>query len=112
MEVEQRGLEAFIAFSLEHKNLYRIVMESQFVDEAVYREYYRTLARAYTSGLEEAQASGQIRSGDAETQAWALMGVAHFLGLRYAIWEGTEPTPGALHTVSDLLRHGLAREDA
>lgn len=26
LEVEQRGLEAFVAFSMEHKNLYRIVM--------------------------------------------------------------------------------------
>ena len=110
LEVEQRGLAAFIAFSLAHKNLYRIVMESQFVDEAVYREYYRTLAQAYKVGLEEAQKSGQIRSGDAETQAWALMGIAHFLGLRYAIWEGTEPTPEALQTVTDLLLHGLAGE--
>lgn len=108
LEVEQRGLAAFIAFSLAHRNLYRIVMESQFVDEAVYREYYRTLAQAYTTGLEKAQAKGQIRPGDAETQAWALMGIAHFLGLRYAIWEGTEPTPEALDTVTDLLLHGLA----
>lgn len=112
LEVEQRGLAAFIAFGLAHKNLYRIVMESQFVDEAVYREYYTTLAQAYKVGLEEAQASGQIRSGDAETQAWALMGIAHFLGLRYAIWEGTEPTPEALSTVTDILLHGLAGEGA
>ena len=112
LEVEQRGLEAFIAFSLAHRNLYRIVMESQFVDETVYREYYRTLAQAYTSGLENAQEKGQIRSGDAETQAWALMGIAHFLGQRYAIWEGTEPTQEALNTVTDLLLHGLARERA
>lgn len=108
LQVEERGLEAFIAFSLEHRNLYRIVMESQFVDEAVYREYYRTLAQAYTAGLEAAQEKGQIRPGDAETQAWALMGIAHFLGLRYAIWEGTAPTPDALQTVTDLLLHGLA----
>ena len=112
LEVEQRGLAAFIAFSLAHKNLYCIVMESQFVDEAVYREYYTTLAQAYKVGLEGAQASGQIRSGDAETQAWALMGIAHFLGLRYAIWEGTEPTPEALSTVTDILLHGLAGEGA
>lgn len=109
LQVEQQGLTAFIAFSLEHKNLYRIVMESQFVDETVYREYYQTLAQAYATGLEKAQRSRQIRSGDAETQAWALMGIAHFLGLRYAIWEGTEPAPEALQTVTDLLLHGLAR---
>jgi len=86
LEVEREGFAAFVRFSLENKNLYRVVMESQFVDENIYREYYQTLADAYAAGLERAQQRGQVRPGDAEVQAWALMGIAHFLGLRYAIW--------------------------
>ncbi|MDQ3396629.1 MAG: TetR/AcrR family transcriptional regulator, partial [Deinococcota bacterium] len=48
LEVERAGLAAFVSFSLTHTNLYRVVMESQFVDEAIYRDYYETLATAYS----------------------------------------------------------------
>ncbi len=107
LEVERAGLVAFARFSLENGNLYRVVMESQFVDEAIYREYYETLLAAYKTGLENAQERGQIRPGDAEAQAWALMGVSHFLGLRYAIWQGCEPPEEVLGTTFDFIKHGL-----
>src|SRR6056297_3515032 len=49
LEVERRGFEAFVRFALAHRNLYRVVMEAQFVDEEVYRGYYRTLAAGYAA---------------------------------------------------------------
>ncbi len=106
-EIERRGFEAFLTFSLGHKNLYRVVMESQFVDESIYREYYQTLANAYAVGLRKAQASGEFREGDPETQAWALMGVAHFLGLRYTIWDHRVPPEHVMRTAFDMILHGL-----
>ena len=106
LEVERRGFEAFVRFALEHRNLYRVVMESQFVDEQVYRGYYRDLATGYAAGLAAAQSRGEIRSGDAEQQAWALMGVAHFLGLR-AIWAGRAPDADAMDAAFDVVRFGL-----
>ncbi|HKI56641.1 MAG TPA: TetR/AcrR family transcriptional regulator [Trueperaceae bacterium] len=107
LEVERRGLAAFLRFSLEHQDLYRVVMESQFVDESIYREYYQTLADAYARGLGRAQAGGEIRSGHPETQAWALMGIAHFLGLRYTIWDRRAPPDEAMSTALDMILHGL-----
>jgi len=107
LTAERRGFVAFTRFCLAHTNLYRVVMESQFVDEAVYRAYYQTLADAYAAALADAQARGEVRTGDPETQAWALMGIAHFLGLRFAIWRGTEPPVEALDAVFDLVRYGL-----
>lgn len=106
LEVERRGFDAFVRFSLDHSNLYRVVMESQFVDEGVYRDYYRRLADGYGAGLARAQQAGQVRAGDSETQAWALMGVAHFLGLR-AIWSGREPEPAVMDAAFEFVRHGL-----
>ena len=82
-------------------------MESQFVDEAIYREYYETLLSAYKMGLEKAQEAGQICGGDAEAQAWALMGVSHFLGLRYAIWQGCEPPEEVIETTFEFIKRGL-----
>lgn len=107
LEIERRGLEAFLRFSLEHQDLYRVVMESQFVDETIYREYYQTLADAYARGLGRAQRSGEIRPGHPETQAWALMGIAHFLGLRYTIWEQRMPPTDAMTTALEMIVHGL-----
>lgn len=106
MEIERRGFEAFVRFALAHDNLYRVVMESQFVDEAVYRDYYRRLADGYGRGLAAAQQRGEIRTGDPEAQAWALMGIAHFLGLR-AIWAGGEPDAATMDAAFDVVRHGL-----
>lgn len=110
LEVERLGLEAFIRFALTHQNLYRVVMESQFVDETIYREYYQTLADAYTVNLQRAQATGEVRRSDAGAQAWALMGVAHFLGLRYAIWRREAPPAEVLAATFELVAHGLAPE--
>ncbi len=107
LEIERKGLEAFLRFSLSHQDLYRVVMESQFVDETIYREYYQTLADAYARGLAKAQAAGEVRAGHAETQAWALMGIAHFLGLRYTIWEQREPPPEAMASALEMIARGL-----
>lgn len=107
IEVERRGLEAFIGFSRSHQNLYRIVMESQFVDEAIYREYYQRLAEGYTAALRAAQDAGDITAGDAEAQGWALMGIAHFAGLRYGIWSDSAPDEHVLETLHGLIRRGL-----
>jgi AcrR family transcriptional regulator len=111
IEIEHTGFEAFVSFCLEKENLYRVVMESQFVDETIYREYYQTLVDAYATGLKRAQVAGQIRSGNAEAQAWALMGIAHFLGLRYAIWEQRKPPSDVMQTVFDLMTSGLKPEE-
>lgn len=107
LTAERLGFEAFARFSLEHRNLYRVVMESQFVDEAIYRDYYEALAKGYVTGLQRAIGRGEVRDVDAETAAWALMGIAHFVGLRYAIWQEREPPPEALDAVFDVIRRGL-----
>ena len=110
LEIEHRGLEAFLRFSLEHQNLYRVVMESQFVDEEIYREYYQTLADSYEANLAAAQRRGEVGSGDPAAQAWALMGIAHFLGLRYAIWDRRLPPESVMSTAREFIRRGLGAD--
>ena len=107
IEVERVGLETFLRFAIEDQNLYRVVLESQFIDESIYREYYEQMADVYTARLEQAQREGQIRSGSAYGQAWALMGMASFLGLRYAVWEGTMPPDDVMETALAFIEGGL-----
>lgn len=107
LEQEKKGLQQFLRFARENKNLYRIVMECQFIDEKTYRQYYENLAEVYAGRLKKAQDAGQIRKADPHAQAWILMGIAYFLGLRYSIWEDAEPPAEVLETALEFIQHGL-----
>jgi AcrR family transcriptional regulator len=86
-EAERKGLEAFIAFTRKHPELYRIIEEAQFIAPDVYREHYRTFADGYGRNLSAAAGRGEIKDGHEETRAWALIGISVFLGKRYGIWD-------------------------
>src|SRR5919107_1975617 len=84
---ERLGLAAFIAFTRRHPELYRIIEESQFVAEDVYRQHYLTFVEGYGRNLAAARERGEISEGPDELRAWALIGMSVFLGMRYAIWK-------------------------
>lgn len=107
LEAERLGVKAFIEFARAHRDLYHIVMEAQFVAPDAYRAYYDNFADGYRRNLEEAAARGEIRAGDAETRAWALIGVSVFLGLRFGVWDETRPPDDLADAVHDLLKNGL-----
>ncbi len=72
------------------------------------RWYYERLAQGYVPALARAMQDRQIRSLDPEALAYALMGIGHFIGLRWVLWEG-EPVPQAVfETMMDFVLHGLA----
>lgn len=110
LEAERRGLRAFLEFVRANPDLYRVVAESQFVDVGVFRRYYEEFATAYRTGLEAAEARGEIRKGDAEVRAWALMGVSDMVGRRFALWDGKAPLKRVAEAAYDLLAEGLAPE--
>src|SRR5688572_4475376 len=47
LAAERLGLSAFIAFVRQHRELYRIIEEAQFVAEDVYRQHYLTFVEGY-----------------------------------------------------------------
>lgn len=105
---ERRGLEAFFEFAQAHPGLYRIVQESQFVDDAVFREYYERLAESYAEDLAEATRNGELSPGDPVARAWSIMGIGHFIGMRWCLWQNQVPGPELVDSVMDLLTHGIA----
>ncbi len=107
LEAERNGLEAFFEFVSEHRNLYRIVKESQFIDEDIFRTYYLEFAAGYQVRLEHAAKAGEIRPGYAEERAWAIMGLADFLGMRYVIWEQKKSFSEIADACMDLLENGI-----
>ncbi len=104
---EEVGLRAFLAFLAEHRDLYTIVRQAEFVDPETYKNYYRAFAEGYVTGLRQAQLRGEVADVDLEGMAYALMGVADFIGMRWALWEGTMPPERVLASVMHLLRHGI-----
>lgn len=105
---ERIGLTAFIAFVRQHRELYRIIEEAQFVADDVYREHYRTFVEGYRRNLAAAAARGEIVAGNDEPRAWALIGMSVFLGMRYGIWEEdlspAEVADAAISLVAEGLR--------
>lgn len=110
LEQEVLGFETFFEFVRRHRNLYRVILQAETVDEDLYRWHYRTLADGYVRGIRKAQTAGQVRSDlDAETMAYALMGMAEALGSRYVLWDRTLPPRSTKRTIRAFLEGGMRR---
>lgn len=108
---ERQGLAAFMRFVAEHDNLYRVVQQAQFVDVEAYKAYYYDFARGYTRALEQSADNGEIRAGKVEVWAWILMGLSHFLGLRYELWDSNGLGETELDAAMDFIHHGMGVPD-
>ena len=109
LDREQAVTSAFIAFAAEHKELYRIIDEAEFVDPATWRAHYENAASRIAARLRLGASNNQVRSDVGEVEAWALMGMNVFLGLRFGVW-GDDVSPEEIgRRVAALLREGLAR---
>jgi AcrR family transcriptional regulator len=107
LEAERIGLEAYIEFVRQHKGLYRIITEAEFVANDAFRAHYEGFARAYLENLERAGKRGEIRKGDYEVWSWAIIGIDVFLGMRYAEWDESMPASEIADIVTDLIANGL-----
>jgi len=111
LDGERRALEAFLKFAHDHRDIYRIIDEAEFVEPAVYREHYETTATRIAARLKAGRDDGEIAADlsdeDLEILAWASMGANVFLGLRYSVWASADPKRVAA-IANRLLRKGLA----
>ncbi|MEO1046518.1 MAG: TetR/AcrR family transcriptional regulator [Pseudomonadota bacterium] len=108
LEREQRALEGFLAFTRSHKEIYRIIDEAEFVDPESYRQHYETVAERIAARLCTGSEAGEMREGLGELEAWALMGMNVFLGLRYGVWSGKDEDIAAISARANrLLRDGV-----
>ncbi|UIJ47321.1 TetR/AcrR family transcriptional regulator [Sphingomonas cannabina] len=104
---ERAGLAQFIAFVREHKEIYRIIDEAEFVDPESFRAHYATTAERIRQRLEAAVARGELRPGVGEVHAWAVMGMNVFLGLRYGVWAEDVAPDELADTVAEMLARGI-----
>ncbi len=127
LDIERDGFEGFFAFARAHRRLYRIVQEADRLDQPTFQEYYAQLARPYARGLRRAMDRGEIREMDEEALAYALIGIGHFLALRWLVWpndakgqliegaaaEGDAPElpERVFATLLEFLAHGLQPDE-
>lgn len=109
MTAERKGLEAYIEFARQHKGIYRVITEAEFVANEAFRAHYTGFAKAYEYNLKKAGEQGDIRDGNYEIWSWAIMGMAVTLGIRYAEWDESVPSSEIANSVADLIENGMKR---
>ncbi len=112
LEIERAGFRAFFEFCLEHRDLYRIVRQAEFVEESVYRDYYLSLGKAYAEGLARAMKAGEIRELDPERLAYALMAIADFYGMRWVLWDDAPDIDALVRDAMSIIEPALRAEGA
>lgn len=110
LDGERRALATFLGFVREHRDIYRIIDESEFVDPAAYREHYETTATRIAARLRASRDKGEIVASlsdeDLDIVSWGMMGANVFLGLRFAVWDDTDADKVA-DAMSRVLRTGF-----
>lgn len=107
LTAERKGLEAFIEFVRQHKAIYRIISEAEFVANDKFREHYSDFAQAYRENLTKAGERGEIRQGDYEVWSWGIMGMAVILGMKFAEWDEDIPASQIADIIADLIANGI-----
>jgi AcrR family transcriptional regulator len=93
LEAEVLGFAAYFRFTAEHKALYRIIRQAEFVSPEMLRYHYERLAEGYVEALREARDAGEVGDIDPKVTAWALMGMGELVGLRWLLMENRERMP-------------------
>jgi AcrR family transcriptional regulator len=109
LQGERKGLAEFLSFVRQHKELYRIIDEAEFVDPPSYRAHYEDTVAGYIASLKEAAAKGQVRADVEDVHAWAIVGMNVFLGLRYGVMGDERDVNDVANIAADFLTNGLKR---
>ena len=108
---ERRALEAFLKFAREHRDVYRIIDEAEFVEPEGFREHYQTTATRIAARLAAARGKGGIDASlsdaDSTFSPGRMMGANVFLGLRFSVWSSGDAARVA-DVTSRMLRRGLS----
>lgn len=103
---EGKALAAFLGFAREHREIYRIIDEAEFVAPDAWRHHYTSTAKRIEERL--TQPSNGFDPDTGEIEAWAIMGMNVFLGLRSVLLDRDASDPAEIAArVARLLQRGL-----
>ena len=104
---EGMALATFLAFAREHKEIYRIIDEAEFVAPEEWRRHYEGAASRIVERLRAGQMRGEVIGPIDEVHGWAIMGMNVFLGLRYGVQETQRPLDEIAEIANRLIRQGI-----
>lgn len=108
VNAERNALKAFLDFASEHRELYRIIDEAEFVDPDSFRRHYETTAQRIAERLQEGAERGEVISSVGEVEAWAIMGMNVFLGLRFGVWDSDADHEAVADCANRMIANGIA----
>ena len=110
---ERAAFRAYFDMLSDRPWIDRIVRESEFIDQGLFREYYEHLVRGYARGVRAAQIAHEVDARyDPEVIAFAYTGIGNFVGMRWADWTAGGRVPDdVLDDVLEILARGLAPKD-
>ncbi len=108
IDAERSVLQTFLEFARDHQEIYRIIDEAEFIDPQSYREHYERAAQRIVERLADGAKAGELRPGIGEIEAWAIMGMNVFLGLRYGIWSQEKSAAEIAEIANGILARGIA----
>lgn len=94
MEVE--GTKGFLEWLVEHRDLHRLLHLIDEADPSLAVEFFSTFAEGYRTSLAEAMDAGEVQQIDPELLAFALMGMNHFVSMRWMLWDRESELPPEL----------------
>jgi AcrR family transcriptional regulator len=110
---ERAAFRAYFDMLSDRPWIDRIVRESEFINQGLFREYYEHLVRGYARGVRAAQLAREVDARyDPEVIAFAYTGIGNFVGMRWADWTAGGRVPDdVLDDVLEILARGLAPKD-
>jgi AcrR family transcriptional regulator len=109
IDAEGRALASFLGFACEHKEIYRIIDEAEFVAPDAWRAHYSDTVDRILERLKAAERRGELKIPVDEAHAWAIMGMNVFLGLRYGVMGEERDVSDVAEIVNAMVRGGLGR---
>ncbi|MFB5935547.1 TetR/AcrR family transcriptional regulator [Peribacillus frigoritolerans] len=109
IELERAGFRIFFHFLQEHKYLYRIFRQAEFVDEELHRSYFETFSKGYISGLRSSMEKGEIKSYNPELLVYSLMGITDYVGMKWVLWEQREITDEFIDELVSFIKNGIGK---
>ncbi|MCF7924689.1 MAG: TetR/AcrR family transcriptional regulator [Candidatus Izimaplasma sp.] len=109
-DIERAGLKAFIMYVIKEPLAYKLIWESLFVNEKIFKDYYQSFSESYVENLQKHLDKGELRDDiDLETVSFILMGIANFVGLQILFKDNPQETDVdfVVNETMKLLNRGL-----
>lgn len=104
-DMERVGIVSFFKFLSQHRNIYRVVTESETMGQEMAMWYYKKLAAGYAAGLADGMAANEIRDDLPLTfMVRSLMGIIHMVGLKWLVWNSSPQAEVPAQQVEDVLK--------